>query len=1041
MNYITFDLHNSKHSFILTNKSKEEVEYICVGGKYVNFSKEELKDDKLGIKLNIKGQFPTGISLEVTFLDRKQEEISYQVEKNGYSPMFEGMPGLLLFTNEKMYIKFMYLNNSLVDFDKLAIVKSVRAKLELREDYVAVKFKDDNTPNLESLLIVARENETNIKHVIPVYSKGNELVFEKSYMNGIFNLDLILIQGEHLFLNSFADNVNNYVPLFNQTDKVIKSDTDLVDSIKVENHELSIKLNSSTLVDRVIVVSHNAYVEINDEQLLDCLRLDASLFNHAYASYLIILKGNQYYYENLNDSLKKIDDPNVYNFNLNHIRNSEKVNIKNITVDDVLLSFDLIEDNVELSFTETPFLLVKLRNSNRIEYIRGKRVDRRFTFNFGVLLEEIQDSDATRWELYLINDYKSEQSYQIGDFENTVLERPKRFFKLFKQEFENNSTYKQHSRIYITMNNELAMVKNTLSNLVKEEYDLKIKVIHFYMKKNIVEMKIDIDSPYVDDFKLGSFYLINRNKDKIDKREIELLDHKQKHDRYEVKVRIDLSKLSFYPLYWDAYIGIVSNGVEYYSRIHTLTKSIAWDINETITRYQYDMADNDIFYPYTTLAGGISFTYREKEYFENRYYLFKENLAYLIVKLFSKYYEKRRIWLAYEKHAMSAHDSGYYFFDYVYKNKKHDEFYYIIRKDSPEIENLADKKDKIVYFMSFKYFIYMFAAELFFSSDTRRHSYNLKLKKSRLAKTLTDKKLVYLQHGVNGLKRVRGLHKDRKILDLVIAPSEFEKQMIINDWGFAESEVVATGLARWDGLRDKTNKIDYKQIFFMPTWRTWMDGIDNEDFKESEYFIKYNEFLSSKKLHKMLEENNIKLKFVIHPIFRKYIDLFQVTTPNIDKIGFLEAPMDEMIMRSSLMITDYSSVVWEMFYLKKPCVFIQFDKDKYLEYEGAYMDLDNDLFGDVTHNIDDLLTVIDHYIKNDFKEKQEYAELRNEYFTYMDHDNSERIYEAVKDNEHWLVKPLKLPKFKVTHLIPFYIRRKVLNFMSKILRYLKRMIM
>ncbi|MDN6836215.1 MAG: CDP-glycerol glycerophosphotransferase family protein, partial [Lactococcus lactis] len=705
-----------------------------------------------------------------------------------------------------------------------------------------------------------------------------------------------------------------------------------------------------------------------------------------------------------------------------------------INIKDTILQFSLKDINENHIDSETPFLLIKQRNKGKVYYIHGQRRSYRFYFNFYYLLDKLENKNGLRWDLYLIDNAKSITSYRLGVYEESILEKPARFFPPFKQTFENNSTYKQRTRVYITENNELALVKNSISNLIKEEFKLKAKVVDFKMKKNIINLQVSVISPYISDIKLDSLQLIQRNKDVLDLRNYPIKEVDTFNGKTIIKSTIDLKIANLSPLYWDLYIAIASNEKKYYVKITSVAKEIAWDVNQTISKYQYSVNNKDIIYPYITISNDLSFTYREREFYENRYYLLKENLAYLYVQLFYKHFAKRDIWLTFEKLAISAHDSSYYFFDYVYKNKKHDEFYYIIQPDSPEMRNLVDKKDKVIYFMSFKYFVYMFAAKLLVSSDTKRNSYNLKLKKSKLARALTNKKLVYLQHGVNGLKRVPDFHKKRDVFDMVIAPSEFEKQMIVEDWGYDETEVVTTGLARWDGLIDKTDEIPYRQIFLMPTWRTWMDGMEKDKFKESEYFKSYNEFLSSKKLHALLDEYNVKVKFFLHPKFRDYIDLFDSSSPNIEKFGFLEAPIDEMIMKSSLMISDYSSVIWEMFYLQKPCVFFHFDKDKYLEYEGSYMDFDTDLFGDVAYGTSDLINIIEYYIRNGFTEKNEYAEMRNDYFTFMDHHNSERIYEAIEENKDWLISDsLKIPKLKFSHLIPYGVRRKLLNWKNKVL--------
>lgn len=50
-------------------------------------------------------------------------------------------------------------------------------------------------------------------------------------------------------------------------------------------------------------------------------------------------------------------------------------------------------------------------------------------------------------------------------------------------------------------------------------------------------------------------------------------------------------------------------------------------------------------------------------------------------------------------------------------------------------------------------------------------------------------------------------------------------------------------------------------------------------------------------------------------------------------------------MRCRMLITDYSSVCWDVLYQDKPSLFYQFDIDKYNEAHGSYIDMDTELFG------------------------------------------------------------------------------------------------
>jgi CDP-glycerol glycerophosphotransferase (TagB/SpsB family) len=94
-------------------------------------------------------------------------------------------------------------------------------------------------------------------------------------------------------------------------------------------------------------------------------------------------------------------------------------------------------------------------------------------------------------------------------------------------------------------------------------------------------------------------------------------------------------------------------------------------------------------------------------------------------------------------------------------------------------------------------------------------------------------------------------------------------------------------------------------------------------------------------------------------------------------------------------VTDYSSVCWDVFYLDKPVVFFQFDRDKYEEAHGSYLDMSKDLFGDCADNVDDLLDELSGCIRDDFKVKPEYEKMRQNFYKYVDDQNSRRICDAI----------------------------------------------
>lgn len=136
--------------------------------------------------------------------------------------------------------------------------------------------------------------------------------------------------------------------------------------------------------------------------------------------------------------------------------------------------------------------------------------------------------------------------------------------------------------------------------------------------------------------------------------------------------------------------------------------------------------------------------------------------------------------------------------------------------------------------------------------------------------------------------------------------------------------------------------------------------------------------------------------FYIHPKLREFIKNFHTPCPQIELIPFGKRPLNQLIMECSMLITDYSSVCWDVYYLGKPVLFYQFDLELYEETNGSYIDMKHDLFGDRCTEEKQLIALIKEYTKNNFKEKTIYSNMRKEYFSYHDQNNGKRTYDYIK---------------------------------------------
>ena len=138
--------------------------------------------------------------------------------------------------------------------------------------------------------------------------------------------------------------------------------------------------------------------------------------------------------------------------------------------------------------------------------------------------------------------------------------------------------------------------------------------------------------------------------------------------------------------------------------------------------------------------------------------------------------------------------------------------------------------------------------------------------------------------------------------------------------------------------------------------------------------------------------------FVIHPchlanaIDFKGNDVFSISE------GF--ADYTKLKSEASLMVTDYSSAVFEYSYLKKPIVYVQADRDEFYghhTYVPGFFDYSRDGFGPVTESYEESLAAIVNYLESDCRMERKYLDRVDRFFTFKDRNNCSRVYDAIRE--------------------------------------------
>lgn len=351
--------------------------------------------------------------------------------------------------------------------------------------------------------------------------------------------------------------------------------------------------------------------------------------------------------------------------------------------------------------------------------------------------------------------------------------------------------------------------------------------------------------------------------------------------------------------------------------------------------------------------------------------------------------ENPSIWLISER-GDDARDNGLHFYKYLKENHPEINIKYVIASNSPD-RNKIYKKD-IVDYGSKEHYILFKTAGVLLSTHVMGYSPDkslfCRLDERNLLKL--KGKRVYLRHGIMYSKQ----SDDGKIkVDIMatVAPKEYE--FVKESYEFGPDVVKCIGFTRYDALLDQSSK-EHEKILIMPTFRKWLNYTNN--FEESDYFIKWNELLNDEKFIDFIEKNKIEAYFYPHYRIQKRLASFNSKSKNVKICAFKDYDVQDLLMESNLLITDYSSVQFDFAYMGKPVIYYQFDEDEFYakHYSKGYFDFRKMGFGPVCVERDEVVDSLS------LGENTIFQNRADAFFKYRDKNNSERTYfEIIKKIE------------------------------------------
>lgn len=327
--------------------------------------------------------------------------------------------------------------------------------------------------------------------------------------------------------------------------------------------------------------------------------------------------------------------------------------------------------------------------------------------------------------------------------------------------------------------------------------------------------------------------------------------------------------------------------------------------------------------------------------------------------------ENKYIWLFGENVGKTANNNSFYFWKHVVETDDEIEKYFVLKKNDTNkkiYEKLTDKAKKhIVWKNSIKHYKIYKKADMLFVSLSYKDVQPTK------GGGPLNAPVIYLQHGTLGIKKVEYNGKsynnhifrfyiyNEKIIDTYRVENNFKQYQLY----YAKYHPRYQELIR----RQKQEK-DENQILWFFTWREYFGKN-----KETDQFLRcVKRTLQNPKLNEYLKNTNTKIKLCMHTLFTKEHKEYLMNALK-DNIEIVDASkidvMDEMV-KSKLLITDYSSLGFDFTFLNKPVVLFQPDRDTYLKNRKLYCTLE-----ELEENsLETSSSLIRYIIKGDYKLNQ-----------------------------------------------------------------------
>lgn len=323
-------------------------------------------------------------------------------------------------------------------------------------------------------------------------------------------------------------------------------------------------------------------------------------------------------------------------------------------------------------------------------------------------------------------------------------------------------------------------------------------------------------------------------------------------------------------------------------------------------------------------------------------------------------------------------DSPKFIYEYL-KNQGYDLKFKWAFIDPEKMEGIVATEEKIR-IDTFQYYLTALKAGYWITNSSVSRSLSFKKKKT---------KNIFFTHGMTGIKKIGlDIHEKqnsfnsgyREEFDYIFIEGCKEREILIRAWNRPADNFFAMGLPRNDELisyseeyRQKLRTklgipVGKKAILYAPTFREYLKDGDLAAYLKPP--IDFDYWLEQ------LKEEYV-LIITAHYEVAKMMNIPEIDGFVID--AFKYPNINDLMIASDLLISDYSSIIFDYSLMEKPIFSFDYDYDEYSKKRGLYSGYSRLFYNGIIKTEEHLLELI---VKGDYRLNSEYVRtnIKEEYF-------------------------------------------------------------